>query len=125
MPLSIKLDHDLKIVKYTHRGVIELDDIGMAWQQFLAMREFTEMKYNLFSDYRGSKFNFPSEKVKEVVGYLSHLEHILRGKKQALVVDNPTNTAISMLLENDVNKRISFAVRVFTEDTNAIDWLII
>jgi hypothetical protein len=63
--------------------------------------------------------------VKEVVGYLSHLEHILRGKKQALVVDNPTNTAISMLLENDVNKRISFAVRVFTEETNAIDWLII
>ena len=125
MRFSIKLDHDLKIVSYTHSGKIELNDIGSAWQQFLSMPEFTEQKYNLLSDYRDAVFNFPSAMVKDILDYLVNLEHILRGKKQVLLVDNPGNTAISMLLEADVNFKIGFIVRVFTDEQAALNWLLL
>lgn len=124
MGYKIYIDHHHKIIRYTHKGTIALTDIGAAWQEFLTIPEFTEKKYNLLSDYRDSNFDFPPNSVAAVIDYLLNLEPILRGKKQSLLVDNPGSTAISMLLENDVNSKVGFLVRVFTDEEAATSWLI-
>lgn len=124
MGYKISLDHQHKIIRYTHKGNIALEHIGAAWQELLVIPEFTEKKYNLLSDYRDSSFDFPPNSVAAIIDYFVNIESILKGKKQSLLVDNPSNTAISMLLENDVNEKVGFIVRVFTDEEAATSWLI-
>ena len=41
------------------------------------------------------------------------IKNIVKGKKQALIVDNPFSVAMSMLLEEDVNKEVGFIFQNF------------
>ena len=124
MNYSISVDHELKIIRYKHAGTITADDIGQAWQECLGMKEFTQLKYNLLSDYRGGKFDMPIKKVKEVVGFMVNIKDIVKGKRQALIVDDPFSTASSMMFEADVYKEVGFIVNVFTTENAALNWLL-
>lgn len=123
MKYTIKINHELKLIEYKHSGIIYADDIGEAWKEFLALQEFTELKFNLLSDYRNGKFQFQPEFVNEIVNYMEKIEIIVRGKKQALIVDDPLSVAESILFENDVNKKVGFNVRVFSTEKSALSWL--
>ncbi len=124
MKYSISIDHKLRIIRYTHSGLIKGDDIGEAWNEFLKMEEFTQLNYNLFSDYRNGKFQMSLESIPEIVGFLRAFENILRGKKQALIVDEPYSVAVSMLFEDKINKEIGFDVQVFSTEKSALSWLL-
>lgn len=123
MKYSINVDHEPKIIRYKHSGIISADDIGQAWQEFLSMNEFTRLKYNLLSDYRGAKFDIPLKKVEEIVEFMFQIKDIVNGKHQALIVDDPYATAVSMLFEADVYKKVGFLVNVFTTEKAALYWL--
>lgn len=120
---SIIPDHNLRIIRYTHPGFIYAQDIEKAWAVFLSMREFTELKYNLLSDYRGGKFKMQANDVPSVISFLRDIGNILKNKKQALIVDEPYSVAGSMLFEHNVNKEIDFIVKVFSTEEAALKWL--
>lgn len=125
MNYSIHIDHQNKIIHYQHKGVIGTDDIGSAWQEFLQMKEFTEQKYNLLSDYSEAHFDMKVKDVGLITDFLLTLKPVLQGKKQAIIIDEPFNTAISLLFEGQANSRIGFKVCVFSGEKAAKKWLML
>jgi hypothetical protein len=123
MSYSINTDHQNRIIHYRHSGFIGKDEIGMAWQEFLQMKEFTELKYNLLSDYTDAKFNMNIKDIDEITGFLARLKPILDGKKQALIMTEPMTTALSLLFEGDVNEQVGFIVKVFSEKEAGLNWI--
>lgn len=123
MKYTININHKLKLIEYKHSGLIYAEDIGEAWTELLALQEFTNLKYNLLSDYRNGKFQFQPELLDEIVNYMKNIEMIVRGKKQALIVDDPLSVAKSMLFENEVYKNVGFNVQVFSTKKSALRWL--
>jgi hypothetical protein len=120
---TIRTDHELKIVRYTHSGDITKTDIGEAWDEFMRMEEFTHQKYNLLSDYRDGRFNIPLEEVDEIVNILYALKEILSGKKQSIIINDPYSTAGTVLFKHEVYEKVGFLVEIFSTEEAAIDWL--
>lgn len=125
MNYTITVEHELRIIRYTHSGLIKAADIGEVWQQLLAMKEFTQLNYNLFSDYRNGDFQIPLVFLPYLIEFMRTIESIVKGKKQALILDDPRNVAISMLFENKVYHEIGFNVKIFTTEASALRWLAI
>ncbi len=120
---SLKTDHANKLIRYRHWGKIIPEDVGKVWEELLENEAFTREKYNLLSDYRRGEFIAKSNDVKIICDILYSLKTILKGKKQALILDSPMNTALSMLFEGQVNKKVGFIVKVFSTEAAALDWL--
>lgn len=123
MKYSISIDHKNKLIRYRHSGLIYAGDIEEAWGDFLKLNEFTHAKYNLLSDYRGGKFEIPTDFLPEIIKFMKNIEAVVRGKKQALVVDEPYSVAASIIFKNEVNKKIGFIVSVFSTEEAALKWL--
>jgi hypothetical protein len=124
MNYNIQIDHKHKIVRYSHKGEITQPDIGLAWQDLLKLEEFTMKKYNLLSDYRGGKFLMTVAHVEVICNILYNLREILNGKKQAIILDEPLSTALTMLFAGEINERIGFEVEVFATEKAAFEWLL-
>lgn len=125
MKYSIDLEPKHKIIRYKHSGIIKAEDIGYVWEnEFLKMKEFTELKYNLFSDYTDAVLEIPVEFLEELMKFMLGIQSIVKGKKQSIIVSDPYSTAASLLFENEINKSIGFLVKVFTTKEAALNWLI-
>jgi len=120
---SIEADHDLKIIRYRHSGRLTYDEIGQAWMQLLSMKEFTEMKYNLLSDYRDAIFDMELEEADRIVDFMRTIEPVVRGKKQSLIVTDPYSTAGSVLFQEQVYKKVGFIVNTFSTIEGGLKWL--
>jgi hypothetical protein len=123
MKYSIKIDHELRLLRYNHSGLIKAEDIEEAWNEFLSIEEFTKFKYNLLSDYRNGKFQIAKEYLPKIIDYMGAIETIVRGKKQALIVHDPYSVAASMLFVDVVYNQVGFNVQVFTTEEAALKWL--
>ena len=124
MGYSLTIHHDKKYIHYTHDGVIERKEIGEVWSQLLKTAEFTEKKYNLLSDYRGATFNFSVSDLDVIENFLESLKNILTGKKNAVIVEAPHETVISILFENKMSRKINFHVKTFSTEEAAIYYLL-
>jgi hypothetical protein len=87
------------------------------------LKEFTHLKYNLLSDYTDAKFLMNEKEIDEICGFLLNLKELLEGKKQALILHEPVSTALSILFEGEVNKKVGFIVKVFSTEKAALYWL--
>lgn len=125
MGYSISIDHVLKLIRYKHEGNIELSEIGDAWREIIQLSEFHQLKYNIFADYRKSKFNFSVKDFKIIREFVQRIKHDLDGRKECVIVDNPYNTAISMLFETEFSKNIGFVVKVFSTEEAALEWVVV
>ncbi|MEZ5070764.1 MAG: hypothetical protein R2751_07305 [Bacteroidales bacterium] len=123
MSYFIQTDHELKLIRYAHAGILRVNDIGKAWEDFLHMEEFTLGRYNLLSDYRMARFDASKEDVEFILSFMYGIRDIVRGKKQALLLNDPASTALSMLFESRVNKEVGFVVKLFFTEKSALDWL--
>lgn len=54
---------------------------------------------------------------------MKNIEGVVRGKKQALIIDDPYSAAGSMIFESDVYKKVGFNVKIFSTEEAAIKWL--
>jgi adenine/guanine phosphoribosyltransferase-like PRPP-binding protein len=125
MKYTVDIDHELKIIRYAHSGIIQAEEIAYVWgNEFLKMKEFTELKYDLYSDYSNAKFDIPVEFLPELMEFMESIKPIIKGKKQSIIVDDPYSTAASLLFENEANKEIGFLVKVFNTKNAALEWLI-
>lgn len=123
MNFNIELDHTTRIILYRHKGLLRKKEIGEAWQELLKINEFTVGKYNLLSDYLEAQFRLGTNDVQLISNFLFSLKDILKDKKQALVVQDPKSTAISMLFEMDVIEKVGFLVKTFSTRNAALIWL--
>ncbi len=123
MKYSISIDHESKIIRYKQSGSIKMEDMRGAWNEFIKMQEFTKLKYNLLSDLRGGKFQISIERVKDIIEFVRRYENIVKGKKQAIIVDDPYSSAASMLFKIDVYNEVGYNVQLFSTETAALEWL--
>jgi hypothetical protein len=120
---SFDIDESRKIIFYKHSGTLTHVEIGTAWRDLLQVKEFTELKYNLFSDYREAIYDMPADMTKEIVAFLSTLKPILNDKKQAILIEDTYSTAISVLFQSRVVKEVGFIVKTFATEQAALKWL--
>jgi len=124
MNYSIKVNHELKIIRYSHSGLIDKkEEIGQVWEELLRLKEFTELKYNLLSDYRNATINLRFDDIGLIIDFLYSIKHILNGKKQSLVLNDPKSTAMSLLFKTEIYKKMDFNVKVFSTIGGALTWL--
>jgi len=123
MNFSISVDHMNKIIRYKHWGVITRGDIGAAWLQLLQLEEFTAGKYNLLSDYSDGKYQMATDEVNMITNHLAGLSDILNGKKQAIIICEATSTAITMIFEGEVIRKVGFIVQTFSTVEAGLRWL--
>ena len=90
----------------------------------MTFEEFTVLKYNLLSDFRDGEFQIKIGYLYEAINFLQSIETIVRGKKQALIIEEPPySVAISMLFMEMANKQVGFNVQLFTTEMEALKWL--
>lgn len=121
---TVSIDHEKKIIRYKHSGILVPENIGNVWEhEFLQKKEFTELGYDLYSDYSESKFDIPTSFLPELIEFMKAIQHIVKGKKQSIIVEDPYSTAASLIFENVVNAKIGFKVKVFSTHNAALKWL--
>ncbi|MEA2043498.1 MAG: hypothetical protein U9N85_13235 [Bacteroidota bacterium] len=59
---------------------------------------------------------------KKVSDFLHKLNPILNNKKQALIVNNPYDSAVSMLFEKSIREKTGFIVQLFSTQDTALEW---
>ena len=123
MGYSFEFDEKNKLVIYRHSGLIERHEIGEAWQELLKLEYFTRKGFNLVSDYRGGLFAFSLSDTGTINQFLYSIRHIINGKKEAVIADDPVSAAISMLYEVMPMDGIDFQVRVFSTEEAAMNWI--
>ncbi len=124
MNYEIKINSQYKYIHYTHKGVISRGEIGKVWSIIFGMDEFINGGYDILSDYRGGSFDFGVTQLDRVREFLSSHSKLLNGRKNAVIVDNPKETAISFLFEESMYSEINFRVRVFSTFDGAVSFLI-
>lgn len=124
MSCSIIIDHENKYIHYSHQGRISRKEIGDVWEELLNLTEFSKEKYNLLSDYRNGVFDFSIDKIDVIKDFLIANQDVLKGKKNAVIVDNPGETAIAMMFENEMQIQFNFYVKTFSTLEAAVDFLV-
>jgi hypothetical protein len=123
MNYSITINHELKLIRYTHHGEITLEEIGTAWVDLLGLIEFNSLKYDLLTDYRDSISKLEVNDIHLICDFLLSIKDILKDKKQAFIIDTPDSTALTLLFEVEVYHKIGFVVETFSTEEAALSWL--
>jgi hypothetical protein len=121
---KISIDHELKLIKYSHSGLIKRETVGDVWRELLKMDEFTTQQYNLLTDYTKGEFDFSIDETDIVWSFFNSIAHILKNKKQAVITNTPFSTSIALLFEYEAYEKIEFHVKVFTTETAALNWIL-
>lgn len=121
---TISIDHKLKIIRYVHSGIIkEKDEIVEVWEKLLDLKEFCELGYHLFSDYRKAIIKLPESDIESIYEYFFKIKDVVDFKKQSIVIEEPTSTALSVLFMNQIQETTNFRIKIFSTEEAAIDWL--
>ena len=123
MPCTTEIDHPRKFIRNTYSGIITREDLGNVWSHLLNLKEFTELKYNLLSDYQKSQFNIHNSEEGTMLEFLISIKPILNGKKEAAIVSNPKDTALSLLLQMETFGKVGYIVQIFSTEDAALQWL--
>ena len=120
---NFRIDNENQIIIYKHHGLLQIEDIGLAWHDLLNVKEFRHNGFNLLSDYSDAEFNFPLAKTQYAWDYLYSIRDILKNKKEAVITSTPASTAISILFENETFSKLNFEVKTFSTFSAAMSWL--
>jgi hypothetical protein len=120
---NISLDHRNRLVKYKQIGLLTKDIVGKAWDDLLNMEVFTKKGYDLLTDYREGHNGIEFYEIELICQYLLQFQDILINKRQAILIHEPLGTSVSMIFEHMVKIIVGFEVKVFDDESKALDWL--
>lgn len=123
MAYSIELNHEFQFIRYSHSGEIERKEIGEAWREIIELKEFTQLGYNLLTDYRGGVFFISIDEISLVDDFPGKIKHLLKGKRNAVIVDNPNEHVLSMLVGMDKDIAMNYYVDLFSTEEAALNYL--
>lgn len=121
---TITVDHFLKIIRYKHTGVVKKDSLFAAWRELLKLKEFTELKYNLLTDYRQSKIEIQTSDFGSMLESMKPMISFLNGKKQSLIIDDPVSMATTMLFMKKAISQVGMKIDIFSTEEAATTWLL-
>lgn len=108
------------VIVCNHRGTIERDELGAAWQAILNKAEFSELDYNLLADIRETTITSSEEELLSMLDFLNSFRAILTGKRLALIADSPQVTALSMLFEHHIPNDLGMLTKTFSTPEAAL-----
>ena len=123
MSYTIEIDHQHHLIRYTHRGCLQVEDIGQAWDELVQIEAFTHQGYHLLSDYSKASFDFSIDNVGIIINILQQMPFLV-GKKQAIITLDPYSTAGALIFENEVYNKIGFMVKTFSTLKAATHWIV-
>jgi len=124
MCYTIKINHENRVVINTHSGSITKKEIGDVWCKILTFREFSNNGYNLISDYRDGSFDFSINDLEVIDNFLFSIKNIIKGKRNAILVSKPHETAISVYFEVEKSIELDFKVKTFSTVEAAMEFII-
>jgi len=117
------LDVNNKFVVYRHTGLLTIDEIVLALQKLIGIREFLSAGYNLLTDFSHAEFDFKYDNANSGWEFFEANQKIFMNKKGAIVTSTPVPTAYSMMFELDSFKKFGYQVKVFSTEEAAVKWL--
>lgn len=123
MPYIADIDKEFKFIRITYSGMISREDLASVWGYLLSLKEFTKFKYNLLSDYRNSKFNIVEKEEDKMLEFLISIKYVLNGKKEAAILSDPRDTALSFLIQMNTFEKVGYIVKIFSTEKAAMEWL--
>ena len=121
---TITADHFLKIIRYKHTGVVKKDDLYAAWRELVKLKEFTQLKYNLLTDYRHSKIEIQTSDFGSMLESMNPMRSFLNGKKQSIIIDDPISMATTMLFIKKATSQFGMKIDIFSTEEAATNWLL-
>jgi hypothetical protein len=118
--IRITVDNHKQLIRYYHSGKIYKSDLQEAWDKLLNQKEFKD--YDLLIDYRDAKFKFEVNEINNFKVFLDSARHILSGKKNAILTNNPFTIATILLIYSRVEIK-GFSVNIFSTENPALNWL--
>ncbi|MBU2556359.1 MAG: hypothetical protein KJ578_01110 [Bacteroidetes bacterium] len=118
------VDYNSRLIHYTHWGKATRKSIGEAWKQIIDMPEFADDAYNIFTDYSKCSFDFDWSSQAFIQAFLNEYKTMLQSKKQAIVIEDPKSTAISMLFQEPLKHKFDFQIKLFSTHEAAMHWLL-
>lgn len=120
--ISTWFNEELNILEVIYKGKISYEELVTFGVNF---RENNKLPRNLkmITDASNAEYAFPVEKVSQIAGNLNDQLKNYNHVKAAFIQAKPTETAISMVLENE-NKCKKYQHKVFYTRESALDWLL-
>lgn len=119
---SIQVDQKDKIVYREFYGDLIIEEIGESWKEVLNNPDFGKKGFNLLSDYTKSTLQISASSLDSVLNFYNSHKDIFTGKKHAVIVSKPRQTAFSILFQQQHNHDI-MAFNVFDDISSAKEWL--
>jgi len=123
MAYNISVSKDSKIIICNHRGIIDRDELGTAWQEILNQPEFLELNYNFLTDIRETTIDLPVEELLSTIDVLNSFEYTLNGKRMAFVANTPITTVLTMLFEYRMPKDLGMLTKTFSTQEAALNFV--
>jgi hypothetical protein len=121
--LSLDLDDERKLVIIKHIGDVTFASLAHGWLTLLHTKAFKDKGYNLLSDYRGAKFTFKLNELIVARKFMKDFKTVLKGKKVAVITDEPYITAISTLFEIYAYEDAELILKIFATEKAALKWV--
>ena len=77
----------------------------------------------MLTDYRGGVFYISIDEIDIVDNFLGKIAHLLKGKRNAIIVDSPNEHVLSMLVCMDKDIEINYYLDLFSTEEAALNYL--
>jgi hypothetical protein len=84
---------------------------------------FSELGYDILTDYSKAEFNFSIADTKVLDPILKASRSKVPGKKIAVVVSIPYTTAITMIVQEKFHSDLGYITKIFSSREAAMQWL--
>jgi hypothetical protein len=124
MPKKIKYNIDNEFVKVWFEGALQAETIADLVTDIVNDRERLPGKLKVLIDSRRAKFVSKPEDLKLILKKIKEHHNKFEQIKLTIILQNPYETAISILMQEMVRDLGNVYFRVFSTEQAAVSWLI-
>ena len=120
---TIEIHRDEKFVCRRFFGDLVFDEILESWMEILNVPEFNNDNYDLISDYTEATVQVSVNSLNKVGDFYESIGQKYRGRKHAVVVAKPRQTAFSKLFKQKYDSESGILFDIFEEMEAAVNWI--
>lgn len=120
---SIEVNHQGQFICRKFFGDLILEDIKESWLDVLSIPEFDKENYDLISDYTEATLQVAASSLDKVGDFYQSIGQKYHGRKHAVVVVKPRQTAYSILFKQKHDSENGIRFDIFEEKEAAVNWI--